>query len=152
MSTIFEQLRDDHDTQRTLLDLLVKTEGDSEGRHELFGRVRTELRAHAAAEEMYFYRPLMKHELTLETSRHSIAEHKQIDDLLETLEATDASSPAWLPAARDLRELVRHHLDEEEQEVFQLAGRALSDADKPRLGAAYREEMEHHKDSAETPG
>lgn len=147
MHTIFEQLRDDHDTQRTLLDLLVKTEGDSEGRAELFQRTRRELRAHAAAEERYFYRPLMDHELTLETSRHSIAEHKRIDDLLEKLEATEASSPAWLPAARDLRDLVRHHLDEEEHEVFQVAGRALSDADKPRLGDAYRDEMNQRKDS-----
>lgn len=41
--TLFEELRDDHDMQRTLLDLLVKTEGDSEGRDELFRKVKAEL-------------------------------------------------------------------------------------------------------------
>ena len=46
-----------------------------------------------------------------------------------------------LAAARKLHDLVTHHLDEEEQEVFQLAGRALSDDAKARLADTYRDEM-----------
>lgn len=33
-TTIFEEIRKDHEKQRTLLDLLTKTSGDSEGRRE----------------------------------------------------------------------------------------------------------------------
>ena len=138
---LFEALRQDHDTQRTLLELLVKTHGDSEGREELFAKVKQELTAHAAAEERALYVPMMEQDLTQEKARHSVAEHHEIDELVEELEDTDFSSPGWLATAKKLQHLVTHHLDEEEQEVFQLAGRALNEQDKTRLAGTYREEM-----------
>ena len=140
--TIFDALREDHDVQRRLLELLVATEGDSQGREELFNRTRAALRHHAAAEERYFYVPLMEFDLTQGRARHSVAEHEEIDDLIETLENTDPSSPGWLVHARKLRETVTHHLDEEEHEVFQQAGRVLEEDGKRELGDGYREEME----------
>jgi hemerythrin superfamily protein len=139
--TLFEALREDHDTQRTLLGLLIKTHGDSDGREELFEKVKKALTSHAAAEERALYIPMMELDMTQEKARHSVAEHHEIDELVEELEDTDFSSPGWLAAARKLHDLVTHHLDEEEQEVFQLAGRALSDDAKARLADSYREEM-----------
>ncbi|MBZ9567781.1 hemerythrin domain-containing protein [Modicisalibacter tunisiensis] len=139
--TLFDALREDHRTQRTLLDLLIKTEGASDGRDELFHRLKAALQQHAAAEERALYIPMMEHDLTQEKARHSVAEHHAIDELLETLEETSYSSPGWLAHARRLQEQVIHHLDEEEQEVFQLAGRALPDDQKRRLAETYREAM-----------
>jgi hemerythrin-like domain-containing protein len=139
--TIFEALRDDHQTQRTLADLLVKTHGDSEGRDELFGKLKSELQRHAAAEERCFYKPLIDHDLTQEKARHGIAEHHEIDELIETLEETDPSSPAWKAHAKNLQHMVHHHLDEEEQEIFQQAGRVLSDDLKASLASEYRKQM-----------
>ncbi|WP_227368790.1 hemerythrin domain-containing protein [Halomonas sp. M20] len=140
--TLFEELRDDHDTQRTLLDLLVKTQGNSEGRDELFQKVKTELQHHAAAEERALYVPMMEHDSTQEKARHSIAEHHEIDELIETLESTDYSSSSWVASAQKLQHLVTHHLDEEEQEMFQAAGRVLSDSQKKELAGVYRKEMD----------
>lgn len=145
--TIFEALRDDHDTQRTLIDLLVKTEGDSDGRSELFTRLKRELSAHAAAEERYFYVPLMEVDLTQEHARHSVAEHKELDDFVEQLEGYDMSGSQWLQTARDLADRLLHHLDEEEKEVFPLAGKALTDEQKDSLADDYRADMERHKSS-----
>lgn len=143
--TIFEALREDHDKQRTLIDLLCKTEGDSEGREELFGKVKAELTSHAAAEERHFYVPLMQHDLTQEKSRHSVAEHHEMDEMIEELESTDMSSPHWLAVAKKLQDQLHHHLDEEEQEVFQLAGKALSDEQKTSLAGDYRQTMEEQR-------
>lgn len=139
--TIFEAIREDHETQRTLVDLLVKTEGDSDGREELFSRLKDALRRHARAEERYFYAPLLKDDLTQEKSRHSVHEHETLDELVAKLEETDMSSPGWLPTARKLRDEVLHHLEEEEHEVFQLAGKVLTDADKEALATRYRTAM-----------
>ena len=113
--TIFEALRSDHETQRTLIDLLTKTEGASEGREELFARLKEELTAHAAAEERYFYVPLMQHDLTQDQARHSVAEHKELDDFVEQLERYDMTAPQWLITARELADRLVHHLDEEER-------------------------------------
>ncbi|MEG3114450.1 hemerythrin domain-containing protein [Salinicola sp. 4072] len=145
--TLFEDLRASHDKQRRLLDLLVKTHGDSEGRDELYIRLRAELENHAAAEERALYIPMMEHDMTQEKARHSVAEHHEIDELLETLEATEYDSPGWLASAKKLQHLVTHHLDEEEQEVFQLAGRALGDSEKASLAKTYRQEMESREAS-----
>lgn len=142
MTTIFEALRSDHDTQRTLADLLVKTEGDSEGRNELFAKLKHELEAHAAAEERFFYVPLLEHDLTQEHARHSIAEHKELDDFIEQLEGYDMSSSQWLMTAKELAHRLEHHLDEEEREIFPVAGKALSNDDKASLAGEYREDMD----------
>ena len=146
--TIFESLRSDHETQRTLVDLLTKTQGDSDGRNELFARLKRELEAHAGAEERYFYVPLMEHDLTQEKARHSVAEHKELDDLVEQLEEYDMSGSQWLPTAEKLAHLLTHHLDEEEQEVFQLAGKALSEDEKASLAGEYEADMERRRADA----
>jgi len=143
--TIFEALRADHDTQRTLIDLLCKTEGDSEGRQELFDKVRLELSAHAKAEERHFYVPLMEVDMTQEKARHSVAEHHELDEMIEELTATDRSSPHWLAVAKQLQHKLHHHLEEEEQEVFPVAGRVLNDSQKDQLASDYRKLMDEEK-------
>jgi len=145
-TTIFEALRADHDAQRTLINTLVETEGDSEGRNELFAKLRQELSAHAGAEERYFYVPLMEIDLTQEAARHSVAEHKELDDFIEKLEGYDMSGSQWIQTARELRERLLHHLEEEEIEVFPVAGKALSDAQKIELASDYGDDMQRRRD------
>ncbi|PRY63538.1 hemerythrin HHE cation binding domain-containing protein [Vreelandella songnenensis] len=140
--TIFEALRKDHDLQRDLLARLVETHGDSEERDTLYKQVKHELQHHAAAEERMFYIPLMELDLTQEKARHSVAEHHEIDELIEQLDSTDYSASSWLTYAKQLQHLVTHHLDEEEQEVFQLAGRGLKNPQKTALADDYEEEMQ----------
>ena len=79
---IFEALREDHQTQRSLADILIKTSGDSDGRAEIFAKLKAELSAHAAAEERHFYVPLMRDDMTQEKARHSVAEHHELDLLV----------------------------------------------------------------------
>lgn len=142
---IFEALRKDHDTQRELAAKLIETHGDSEERQQLFDTLKEELAAHAAAEERYFYIPLMKDDATQEKSRHSVAEHHELDEFVEKLEETDMSSAGWLTTAKDLAHRLEHHLDEEEQEVFQMAGKVLSDDQKTALAHDYTEEMDERR-------
>lgn len=141
MTSIFDALRDDHDLQRRLIDELVKTEGDSDNRTELFSRLKSELAAHADYEERHFYVPLLQDDLTQDKARHSVAEHKELDDLVESLEEYDQSASQWLITCRELEHKLRHHLEEEEREVFQLAGKVLTDDQKTELAESYREDM-----------
>lgn len=141
---IFQTLRDDHDKQRTLLDLVAKTHGDSRGRRELFTRLKDELEAHAKAEEKSLYAAMMSEDGGQEKARHSVAEHHEIDELVETLEEMDFSNPRWLATFGRLRECVTHHLDEEEREIFQAAGRVLPDARKEKLASIYEDAHPKH--------
>lgn len=139
---IFEELREDHDKQRTLLELVAKTSGDSEGRRELVPRLFGELRAHADAEERSFYSRLMSNVLSQDKSRHSVAEHKEMDDRVKELEEMEFTNPNWIRKFSELREKVEHHLEEEEHGVFQLGGRVLSAAEKTESAEDFRREKE----------
>jgi hypothetical protein len=139
--TIFEALRDDHERQRDLIARLVGTEGDSVERRRIFDELKVELHAHAGAEERFFYNPLMEHDLTQDKARHSVAEHKELDDFVEQLDEYDMSAPQWLVTAKELAHRLTHHLDEEEHEVFQVAGKALKETEKDELGASYQGDM-----------
>lgn len=138
---IFEALRTSHETQRTLANQLILTSGDSPERTLIFRELKLELAAHAAAEERFFYAPLIAHDMTQEPSRHGIAEHHGMDQLVKELEDTDASSPGWLATAKALHHKVFHHLKDEEQGVFQLAGKVLSEAEKLSLAKGYEGEF-----------
>lgn len=146
--TIFEALRADHDRQRALLASIADTEGAEPQRIEAFEQLKTELAEHAAAEEKYFYAKLMAHDVMLDKARHSVAEHKELDDRIEALETIDFSSPQWLKDFRELEHRVLHHLEEEEHEVFQMAGKALTEPQKGALADDYRREMDERREAA----
>lgn len=138
---IFEALRKDHEHQRTLIASLVETSGETAERKRLFAELKDALARHADAEERHFYVPLMKSDLTQDKARHSVAEHKELDDFIETLESTEMDRAEWLQTARKLAHRLEHHLEEEEREVFQLAGKALTETQKRELAQSYREMM-----------
>ena len=144
-TTIFEALRESHERQRALSTALTDPSGDSPERRALFDELKTELAAHALAEDRHFYVPLMAHDAGIDLSRHAIAEHHQIDEMVESLEETEPSSPAWLPLARKLADKVEHHLQEEEHRFFQMAGKLLTEKQKTALAASYRDDYEDAK-------
>ena len=127
------------------IDLIEKTHGDSQGRQELFERLTIEARAHTAVEERVFYSTLLADELTRDKAGHSVEEHNEAEDILEELSNKDMSSTGWLNRFHTLAEALRHHMDEEEQEVFQLAGKALSDAQAKQMAKQYRAEKPKQK-------
>lgn len=135
--TIFEALRISHDIQRELARKLVATQGDSPERHALFSQLKQELAVHSMAEERHFYIPLMQQDAGVDLSRHAIAEHHEMDEMVEGLEETDPSSPSWLAQAKALAKKVEHHLKEEERTFFQMAGKLLNDRQKERLAGDY---------------
>ncbi|NSX10245.1 hemerythrin domain-containing protein [Pseudomonas lini] len=137
---IFEALRESHDRQRRYADALIQTSGDTPERVEAYKRLKSELQAHATAEERHFYMPLMAFDNGVDLSRHAISEHHEMDEMMEALDATEMSSPSWLATAKKLSEKVHHHLKEEEQKFFQMAGKLLDDQQKETLAGQYQKE------------
>ncbi|MFJ3372452.1 hemerythrin domain-containing protein [Pseudomonas sp. NPDC086251] len=139
---IFEALRESHERQRTYADALIQTRGDTPERVEAYKQLKSELQAHETAEERHFYIPLMEFDNGVDLSRHAISEHHEMDEMMETLDETEMSSPAWLATAKKLAEKVHHHLKEEEQKFFQMAGKLLDDKQKETLAGQYVKEYE----------
>ena len=124
---IFKRIEEDHGKHRGLLGGVSETTGDSSERRRLFEELKTEVEAHAAAEEQTFYAELISHADGQEKARHSISEHKTASDLIEELSQTDMSSGGWLLKFKSLREDLEHHMAEEEKEVFAKAKKLISD-------------------------
>ncbi|WP_298143159.1 hemerythrin domain-containing protein [uncultured Acinetobacter sp.] len=144
---IFEALRESHQKQRELGEALLKTSGDSPERRDVFERYKNELFAHAVAEDRYFYIPLMMNDAGLNITRHALAEHHEMDELLEALTELEMSNSGWLNKAKKLVDTVLHHLDEEEHGFFQQAGKILSDKEKTSLAKQYIKEYDKYKKS-----
>jgi hemerythrin superfamily protein len=142
---IFEALKEDHRKLRNLSDSILETEGKSDERKSYFEQLVVELKAHAMAEERYFYKPMMRYDESHEQARHGISEHQEIDELIEKLKETDMSSPSWKSNFEKLSELVHHHLDEEEEEIFQVADKVFTEDEKKEFATDYNRMMEAEK-------
>ena len=142
---IFEALRQSHELQRSISEQLIQTSGYTKEREQLFEALKNELHAHSVAEDRFLYIPLMFDDVGLDITRHALAEHHEMDELVEKLEETDMSSPSWLATAKQLSETVHHHLEEEEHKFFQQAGKILADKEKETLGKKYLAEYRKYK-------
>lgn len=144
--TIYDALRLSHERQRSLCLSLVRASArDPQKRMETFRALRTELAAHAAAEERYLYVPMLMLDAGLDSSRHALSEHHEMDELVEELQKLDAAGHAWGAKAKELSHKVRHHLKEEESKFFQVSGKLLSAAEKTALAAKYQADYDRLK-------
>jgi hypothetical protein len=100
----------------------------------------SELRPDGQTQQSWLWAAPAKH-----STRHALAEHHKMDELLEQLTETEFSNPGWLAIAKKLSETVHHHLQEEEHGFFQQAGKILLDAQKTALAKQYQQEYKKYK-------
>lgn len=134
---IFADLKADHDRHRAMLARLAETSADSEERPKLFETFRIEVSAHAAAEEESLYAAMLAKPDLRDEARHSVSEHKEIDDFLGELVELEMSSEAWLAKFKELRHRYEHHIDEEEEEMFPAAAEDLPAAEQARIAQVF---------------
>lgn len=142
---IYQAIKEDHEIQRDLCARLLKTSGESEERKKLWPELRKELEVHEVAEERYFYSPLIDTDRMQEDARHGMAEHHEIDELIQELEATKMESPHWLATMKKLSDKVHHHLEDEEEEFFEKSKKIYSQKEIKKLTEGYQKTREDYK-------
>ena len=145
----FDELKADHDRHRKLLDQLLETHGDSAERKRLFTELTKELKGHAAAEEQALYSTMLRKPETTDETRHSVAEHHEIDEALNDLAATDMSEGGWLQKFKSFDHQYRHHIDEEEEDHFPDFKNYLDEADVKHMAQVFERRKRQEKDDAE---
>ncbi|MFG1801757.1 hemerythrin domain-containing protein [Micromonospora carbonacea] len=106
-------------------------QGAPEHRRQLADVVIAELVRHSVAEEQYVY-PAARRALPDgdQLAEHEIAEHAEAERTMKELESVDPSEARFEPLLAHLTKAIRHHVQEEESDLF------------PRLRAAMaREEL-----------
>jgi hemerythrin superfamily protein len=144
---IFDRLKQDHDLHRQLFERLSAASGEE--REELLVRLTRELKAHAAAEEQALYSTMMRKPPTTGETRHSVAEHKEIEDLLNDLAAADLASGEWDEKLAHLRHRYTHHIDEEEEENFPDFAQYVTDEDAVFMRSVFERRKQAERAEAE---
>ncbi len=146
---IFERLKIDHDKHRDLLDRIEETSGESSERKELFELFTKEVKSHAAAEEQAVYSTMLRKPETTDETRHSVAEHHELDESLNDLAATDMSSSAWLQKFKQLKHDYLHHIEEEEEDHFPDFEEKLTAKDEQEMAEIFERRKKVEKEQAE---
>jgi hemerythrin superfamily protein len=134
---IFQDLKSDHDRHRAMLEKLGAASDDQ--RAGLFEELRKELQAHAAAEEESLYATMLANPELRDDARHSVSEHKEVDDFLGELMEADPASDEWTETFEKMQHRYLHHIDEEEEEMFPEAAETLSSEEEARIAKVFED-------------
>ena len=113
-------LKNDHKTVERLFKRFEKaTKSGGEDRKAIVAEIIKELSVHAAIEEQVFY-PSVRREVTdaEDTVLEALEEHHVVKWTLSELETMDESDERFTAKVTVLMESVRHHVEEEESEMF----------------------------------
>lgn len=138
MTTIYSEIKSDHDTHRKLLKQIEDATDNAErGKH--WDRFYYDVKAHAAAEEETFYSKLMARPDGQDDARHSVAEHKALDDLMEELNDMGPSDKNWANRFDKLKHDYEHHMEEEEADIFSQAKELFDESDAKKFAVAFKD-------------
>ena len=142
---LYNLLRYDHETVKSLFREIEKTTPKAvKKREELFGEINVELTMHAMAEEKFLYPRLVEVKESKAIALEAIEEHKVVKELLKELTALSKGSEAWTAKMKVLTENVEHHIEEEEETLFKLAKKALTQEEAEEIAddiEAFKEEQ-----------
>jgi len=149
MPNAITMLKSDHAlVKRLLRELDATTERAVKQRESLVAQIEREIKMHSQLEEEVFY-PAFK-AMTEKTDAEDLfyeaaEEHHVVDMVLPALKSANPKSHEFGAKAKVLKELIEHHIREEEGQMFRKAQTLFSDEQLRELGDL----MQKRKDSVE---
>jgi len=130
-------LTQDHTrVKRLLKNLEATTERAVTRRESLLKQIEEEIKMHSKVEEEIFY-PAYK-DAVRKSDEHiyyeSLEEHHLVDIVLPEMKASDTGSEEFGAKAKVLKDLIEHHAEEEETEMFPKARRAMTPDELREIG------------------
>ena len=145
-------LLDDHAKMRKLLtELESTTERGLKIRAELFSTIKGELTIHEIIEEEIFYPELKAHPKAKDIVLEGYQEHHVVDLVMKELEELPVDDEDWGAKSMVMIENVRHHMEEEEGEMFAKARSVFDRAELDDLGARMEARRESAKEELGVP-
>ena len=110
------------------------TEEAKARRKEVTEQVTIELVRHSVAEEVLVY-PEVDKKVSAEEVEHAREEHAEAEKTLQRLEKLDADDPAFDDELATLMAEIRHHIEDEEGEMFAHMRQVIDTDELRKLGA-----------------
>lgn len=153
----FELLKADHrNVEKMFKDFEKMKEKDRDGAVELVGRILDELTVHTQIEEEIFYPTMREYggERVAPLLDEAEVEHASAKDLIGQISSMSPDEELYDARVKVLGEYVKHHVKEEEDELFPKAKKADVDMDElGRMLAERKDELmqERHADGDTAP-
>ena len=144
----FNLLKADHKKVAGLFDQLESARGAN--KLSVFKQIKTELELHTHIEEKIFYPALEEPEETHDLTLEAYEEHNVVKKLLQELGRARTANDEWEAKAKVLRENVEHHVEEEENELFEKAESVLEEEEIEELGQQMEAEKVRKQKSVAT--
>jgi hemerythrin-like domain-containing protein len=109
------------------------TDEAKERRKTLAEQVTIELVRHSVAEEVLVY-PEVEKKVSAEEVEHARKEHAEAEETLQRLEKLDADDPAFDDELSTLMGEIRHHIEDEEGQMFTHMRQVIDEQELRRLG------------------
>ncbi|HEY3919235.1 MAG TPA: hemerythrin domain-containing protein [Stellaceae bacterium] len=136
---ILDTLKKEHDEVAELLSQLVKSDRAAERKAQV-KQIKSALIPHLRAEEKYVYNAIygLKDKDAKQDSAEGYMEHQLAEKMLATLEKIgDAMSPEFAAGAKVLKEMVEHHVEEEENNVWKDVKKNFSDEERIAMNRKF---------------
>jgi len=135
---ILDTLKREHEEVKSLLADLQDAESVTE-RAELVRKIKAALVPHTKAEEKAVYDAIIatSEDEAQTDGLEGYLEHEWASKTLERLEAADPSSAEHKAAAKVLQDLVEHHIEEEEANVWRDVRENFDEEDRVRMNVEF---------------
>ncbi len=136
---ILDTLKQEHNDVAEMLDRLVESNSAAE-RKKLLTSIKGALVPHLRAEEKVVYEAVrgLRGKEQKEHAEEGFMEHALGDKMLTQLgRIKEANSPEFSAAAKVLKELVEHHVAEEEKNIWSDIGDNFSDEDRLAMNRKF---------------
>ena len=146
---ILKLCREDHKPLKKLIEVLKDPDEKFDVRQDAFVEFEILLNLHSVSEEVTLYMALKSHEeeLRIEGYEGDI-EHGLAKGMLEKTKESEEDEEFWTASAKVLAELVEHHIEEEEKNVFPRFKKRSTSEERIHLGDEYLLLKSNLEDSA----
>jgi len=140
MMDIYQILKQEHDEVQDMLDQQI--EGKKSGKAQDLKEIQQQLSIHLSGEEKLLYPLLTKSEESKEDAFEAFEEHHVAKLTLNELMKMSPGDERWLAKLKVLKELIDHHVEEEERNLFKVAKKVISNEQAKEIGQKYQQEKE----------
>jgi hemerythrin-like domain-containing protein len=135
---ILDKLKEEHEEVDALLKQLVAEENGTK-RKSLVKKIKAALVPHVRAEQKVVYDAViaLRNKEAKIDGNEGYLEHQLAEKVLKMLEKVGASTPEFAAAAKVLKELVEHHVEEEERNIWRDVRNNFSDEERQAMCSQF---------------
>jgi hemerythrin superfamily protein len=144
--SIYDTLKKEHKEVKEMFKQILD---DKKPSMTIFSQIMNALTPHMAGEEKYFY-PAIKNsdksnEETAFIVNEAFEEHKWAKSLANEICKMNEKDEMWIPKVKVLSDMIEHHIEEEEGEVFKEAKKVIGKDQQEKILSQYKQEKKMQK-------